>query len=162
WLQRHVYITVGAQEQRHFGQDAANGDMLQENLYSRSRDVAGQGEWLGRREGVRLVRILQVLKQDAVHALGVMRAGWEQIYDQHVNAQVEGGKDLAGEFFNVPGAVLVGRGDDLKQGDEAVAADMANGQRTAKAQIHGIDGVATARSWRGLGEGHAARIRSRW
>jgi hypothetical protein len=48
-----------------------------------------------------------------------VRAGREQVHDQQVDADVEGVHGLGGEVLDGPGAVLVGRRDDLQQGDES-------------------------------------------
>ena len=73
-----------------------------------------------------------------------------------MHAEVQGGRGLGHELLDVAGAVLVRRRDDLDEGDEAVAADVANGQRAAAAQRRRFDRVPAPRPRRRVGQGDSA------
>ena len=78
-LQRHVYVAVRTQEQRHLGQDGANGDVLQVDHHPRSGDVACQRQRLAVRQFIGLVRVLELPEKDAVTAVGIPGHGGQQV-----------------------------------------------------------------------------------
>ena len=90
-----------------------------------------------------------------------MAAGRKQVHQQHMDAHVQGGQDLVGELLDVPGAILVRRRHDLHQGHQAMAADVANGQRAAASQGGRFDGMLAACPGRRLGHSQPARVRGR-
>jgi hypothetical protein len=72
--------------------------------------------------------------------MGIVAARREQVDQQYVHAHVERIHDLAGEAVNVHAPVLVGRESDLEQGNESMAADVANGQTSPARQGCRLDG----------------------
>src|SRR5262245_39829978 len=69
-----------------------------------------------------------------------------------MDAEIQGGGGLGGEVGNVAGAVLVRRRDDLDEGDESMAADVADGQGSATAQGPHGESVPVTRPGRRIGE----------
>ncbi len=94
-----------------------------------------------------------------MHPRAIMGAGREQVHQQQVHAELEGGDGLFNEVRDVAGAVLVRRRDDLDEGDEAVAADVADGQGAAAAQRRRFDRVPAPRAGRCIGQGDRAGTR---
>jgi hypothetical protein len=74
-----------------------------------------------------------------------MRSRGEQVHEQQMDAEIQGGGGLGGEGGDRAGAVLIGRRDDLDEGDESMAADVADGQRSAAVQGFRLDRVPAPR-----------------
>ena len=133
--------------------------MFQVHLDLRSRGVTGQRQGFVGGQVVGFVGLPQHLADDAVHALGVVRAGREQVHQQQMHADLQGGYGLGGEILDGLGAVLVRRGNDLHEGDEAMAADVAYRQRAPTGQRGGFDRLSAPDPGRSLGHGRSARGR---
>ena len=84
---------------------------------------------------------------------------WEQVQQQQVHAEVQRGYGLGGEILDGLGAVLVRRGHDFHERDEAMAADVAYRQCARTGQRGGFDRLSAPDPGWSLGHGRSARGR---
>ena len=134
-------------------------DVLQVDLDLRACYVRRKSQRFVGRQLVPRPRRFEHAQDDFVDALGVPRSGRKDLHDQEMDAVLESGRRLDREGIEVITAILVSRRDDLEERNEAMAADMTDGQRTGPRQRRALDRVAASDTRRRFRECGAPRRR---
>ena len=129
-LQREINIAIGIQEQGHLGQGRTDSPVLEISLDRVACHIGRQSEGLAGSWLVGFRIFVEQAPDRSMHPEGIMATRFKEIHKHHVNTCIERTDDLTCEFLYVSTSILVRGRNDLNQGNEPMAADVADCHRS--------------------------------